>query len=987
MSAVFWRESLPTEGDHEMIVLKRSTVEEMLKGIEGPVTFLTNKEDHRVFPISLTDPKAQAAINTPKHREILERIIQQSTGERGGDYRKHLEEFAQAHSEEAQRMGREAFVRHVGSKLGGKGGEELGEVAGRVYDATQDTLAVLTGRLAALNDRLGGMQRNHTREGGDDLKADADALSKDIMQEARATPDRERKKRLVGMVHDASALSPLVDRHIEDLEYWENSKPSEKLESTGELLKRVSDGLQTLVKWHEYAQNEGMKSGGDLGSTLRDIEGSEAAKSSVEMDDVRSALNLLLEEHSFGDEDRHANLLARHILIPYGMSQVWGTLPGVKDAFDLQRKEAGDIYHEKWDAARLGARDPEFDRDPHAYADEKLRERIGGRSVLKAQGEQAGTPSDRVSAAGLTIIPKMTTPSQRGKSPRPVWEVSGRTFGYETALENAGGKKYNGAWSFWEDPTEAIADELESTGRTSFAERKKAEARAAGERADRLSDRAGKHQAEADAQFKRADRISERFAMGQPILVGHHSERGARRDQERIFSAMGKSVSERDYADSLASRAAYNEAKAQDNPSVRFMVDRQHEAEAGVRDVDRRMVQAAGTEHAKVLERRKQDFQEQVDYWKGRVEEKGGVQHSSETVGVGDVVNHRGQLYPVKRVNPTSVTVGNWLGSEKLEYKVPYHEIKEVHKTKESREPKAVKAVEVAKPADPVRKQIQSTIWKSISMSRRKGSGEGKQVRIEDDWVKFKDMDDSDLMRLGSFHGYEGVPLQDHASMPEYGLELLSPDHKRRVTQHVDRSEKPERIIQQDDGSVRVERRTNYGGREGHIIPQGTGEDVFPVPSTGVLKGEKLLKNMAKGAREMLKGAADAWSEDVPEHVKDISRVLESMREELDAVNQYALRIVRTKDTDLAEILAHNKKEEIEHFVMLIEYARKKYPEFDEVMREVLFGGENGEPKLTRAMLRMRGIVADRAVEKGFDCDDNTPECIKCADAMQGVHP
>lgn len=43
--------------------------------------------------------------------------------------------------------------------------------------------------------------------------------------------------------------------------------------------------------------------------------------------------------------------------------------------------------------------------------------------------------------------------------------------------------------------------------------------------------------------------------FGQPILVGHHSERRARRDADRIFTDMGKSVEAQKKADALASRA------------------------------------------------------------------------------------------------------------------------------------------------------------------------------------------------------------------------------------------------------------------------------------------------------------------------------------------------------------------------------------------------------------------------------------------------
>lgn len=51
----------------------------MLKGkgrdrIKGPVAFLTSKEDGHVFPVSTSDPKARAALASPRHREIVEKI-------------------------------------------------------------------------------------------------------------------------------------------------------------------------------------------------------------------------------------------------------------------------------------------------------------------------------------------------------------------------------------------------------------------------------------------------------------------------------------------------------------------------------------------------------------------------------------------------------------------------------------------------------------------------------------------------------------------------------------------------------------------------------------------------------------------------------------------------------------------------------------------------------------------------------------------------
>jgi len=61
-------------------------------------------------------------------------------------------------------------------------------------------------------------------------------------------------------------------------------------------------------------------------------------------------------------------------------------------------------------------------------------------------------------------------------------------------------------------------------------------------KAERFDSLAGCRAEEANAFHGAANALSERFYMGQPILVGHHSERKARKDQERIHSAMDKAV-------------------------------------------------------------------------------------------------------------------------------------------------------------------------------------------------------------------------------------------------------------------------------------------------------------------------------------------------------------------------------------------------------------------------------------------------------------
>lgn len=74
--------------------------------------------------------------------------------------------------------------------------------------------------------------------------------------------------------------------------------------------------------------------------------------------------------------------------------------------------------------------------------------------------------------------------------------------------------------------------------------------------AEYADERAAKAGAEAAQHWERGHQIGERFAMGQPILVGHHSEGKARRDQQRIHAASRKAVDAMDKQDYYASRAA-----------------------------------------------------------------------------------------------------------------------------------------------------------------------------------------------------------------------------------------------------------------------------------------------------------------------------------------------------------------------------------------------------------------------------------------------
>jgi len=90
----------------------------------------------------------------------------------------------------------------------------------------------------------------------------------------------------------------------------------------------------------------------------------------------------------------------------------------------------------------------------------------------------------------------------------------------------------------WNVPREDLAIELAGEiepEEMTLAERAQA-------KSDRLADIADKRAEQANAFRNAARNISERFAGGQPILVGHHSERKARKDKERMHSADSNAV-------------------------------------------------------------------------------------------------------------------------------------------------------------------------------------------------------------------------------------------------------------------------------------------------------------------------------------------------------------------------------------------------------------------------------------------------------------
>lgn len=70
---------------------------------------------------------------------------------------------------------------------------------------------------------------------------------------------------------------------------------------------------------------------------------------------------------------------------------------------------------------------------------------------------------------------------------------------------------------------------------------------------------------------------------------------------------------------------------------------------------------------------------------------------------------------------------------------------------------------------------------------------------------------------------------------------------------------------------------------------------------------------------------------------RDIHRALNSLKEEIEAVDWYHQRVATASDPELKKLVAHNRDEEIEHACMAIEWLRRNMPAWDEQLRTYLF--------------------------------------------------
>jgi len=161
-----------------------------------------------------------------------------------------------------------------------------------------------------------------------------------------------------------------------------------------------------------------------------------------------------------------------------------------------------------------------------------------------------------------------------------------------------------------EDLAAELAGEIEPEEMT-LAERATA-------KAERLEALAGKRYAAANTFARRAADLSERFAMGQPILVGHHSERKARKDQDRMNAAQSKAIESERAANFWLYRAEGVEAYANMKNAPRVRAGRIKTLLTELRDWQRDINRA----HSALAIWAKMTSDEQIRYALGRMDSR-----------------------------------------------------------------------------------------------------------------------------------------------------------------------------------------------------------------------------------------------------------------------------------------------------------------------------------------------------------------------------
>ena len=351
-------------------------------------------------------------------------------------------------------------------------------------------------------------------------------------------------------------------------------------------------------------------------------------------------------------------------------------------------------------------RDGQVDRDEEAQYREnhaKLRREFGLPPDTAAPERPAPEP-ERPKPAGPSGQRVQFTHSGDGTTVR----IDRDDLEARQALKSRGFKwsRNLGAWYLprnWGEPqrrqrVDAIRSELgddnvhvedHGPGRTlSAAERDKQAREQAAARAERMGARAERASAEADRRFGTADAIGSGIPFGQPILVGHHSERRHRAALDKIHSNMDKGVEAHQESQRAEAARARAERAASGDVNPDALARRIDTNEAELRKIQRDLDgsgewkygndKPATGAHRERLEARKAELvdrvQEDRKLRSAAMEKAGRQEVDVSKIKPGDIIWAGGRPEVVTKVNAKTVSVHTPRGFNQS--KIAHHQIK-----------------------------------------------------------------------------------------------------------------------------------------------------------------------------------------------------------------------------------------------------------------------------------------------------------------------
>lgn len=301
------------------------------------------------------------------------------------------------------------------------------------------------------------------------------------------------------------------------------------------------------------------------------------------------------------------------------------------------------------------------------------------------------------------------------------------------------------------------------------------------ERAERLSSRAEKHETKAQQHYGRFEQITSGIPMGQPILVGHHSEKHHRRDVARMESALRKSHEHRTEAQRLETAArssGQHQARSQSAPVIKRRLDR---LEADLRSM-KKTIERIGPGDKAEYQRKIDIVERDIAEQRANLASVGGVQEFK--IAPGDLVRAGRNIYRVVSAGPKNfigeVTQG---GAAGMRLKVGREDLQEIVERSASPTASPSKTATI-KSGNKERDQLIRFIYSRKPADYRGRTQDGKRSVMTytpqgTSLVTLEDASDQMLQKLAKDAGWTGAPPSKIVNTPEARLEALR-DLKKR---------------------------------------------------------------------------------------------------------------------------------------------------------------------------------------------------------------